>query len=77
MDCYECSIRAETTAASGFCTRCGVALCIDHLREAATYAVGGMRFGCPHHPDRASATRRVVDAPTLPRPHAEPTRVAR
>jgi hypothetical protein len=43
MICYVC--RAQAT---GICTSCGAALCESHFRQALTYTVGGMRFGCPH-----------------------------
>ena len=48
MNCYVCILESVTTPSVAFCTRCGVALCLEHLKKARTYSVGGTYYGCPH-----------------------------
>ena len=48
MNCYECAIKGETVAAVATCQHCGAGLCLEHLREAQAYRVGGTVIGCAH-----------------------------
>lgn len=48
MNCYECALRGESVAAVATCRHCGVGMCLEHLRKAQSYRVGGTLWGCPH-----------------------------
>ena len=48
MNCYECALANETVAAVAVCRHCGVGLCLEHLRKAQVYRVGGTLYGCTH-----------------------------
>jgi hypothetical protein len=48
MNCYQCAASAHERTAVAICPNCGAGLCLDHLREAQSYRVGGTTFGCPH-----------------------------
>ena len=48
MDCYLCALDSQERKAVANCRHCGVGLCADHWREADSYRVGGMRYGCAH-----------------------------
>lgn len=55
MNCYVCSKDGVTSPSVAICTSCGVAMCQEHLEEAGTYDVGGMKYGCPHSPGKVKA----------------------
>ena len=61
MNCYECTIQGEAVAAVASCKHCGVAMCLEHLRMAQDYRVGGTTYGCRHNwpskPRRGKAER--------------------
>ncbi len=48
MNCYVCILEGQTSASGATCTRCGVAMCLRHFKEAQGYSVGGTNYGCPH-----------------------------
>ncbi len=77
MDCYECAIKGNAVASTGVCLKCGAALCLEHLGEAARYTVGGLRYGCHHHLDRAVVTRHLANGHVVVGPRPEPVRAAR
>lgn len=62
MNCHECALAGKTTTAVSICPHCGVGLCLEHLREAQAYRVGGTTYGCPHQPVRPSRSRRHAAA---------------
>ena len=66
MDCFECAVKGEAVAAVATCRHCGVGLCLDHLREAQSYTVAGMHYGCPHDltAELQASKRVMVDAGT-------------
>ena len=48
VNCYVCVLEGQTSASVATCTRCGVAMCLRHFKEAQGYSVGGTNYGCPH-----------------------------
>ena len=50
MNCYVCSLEGVTSASVAICKHCGVALCLNHLRDVGTASAGGMQYDCPHNP---------------------------
>ncbi len=56
MNCYVCILEGQTSASVATCTRCGVAMCLRHFKEAQGYSVGGTKLGCPHALAKAAAT---------------------
>jgi predicted nucleic acid binding AN1-type Zn finger protein len=48
MNCYECALEGKAVAAVATCHHCGAGLCLEHLREAQAYRVGGTVVGCAH-----------------------------
>lgn len=62
MNCYVCILEGVTTTSVSFCIRCGVALCLEHLKKGGTYSVGGTKYGCPHTPMKAERTQHSARA---------------
>ena len=56
MNCYVCVLEDKTSASVATCTRCGVAMCLRHFKEAQAYSVGGTSYGCPHPLAKAAST---------------------
>ena len=56
MNCYVCVLEDQTSASVATCTRCGVAMCLRHFKEAQAYSVGGTSYGCPHPLAKAAST---------------------
>jgi hypothetical protein len=54
MNCYVCVLEHATSTAVAICSHCGVALCMQHLREAQSYSIGGMKYDCPHGQAKAA-----------------------
>ncbi len=48
MNCYVCVLEGQTSVSVATCTRCGVAMCLRHFKEAQAHSVGGNNYGCPH-----------------------------
>jgi hypothetical protein len=49
MDCYECATAGIERHAVALCRSCGAGLCMDHLRQTASYfATGAIRTACSH-----------------------------
>ena len=55
MNCYVCSLKGVASASVATCTHCGVAMCLEHLKDAQSHSVGGANYGCPHTLARAKA----------------------
>ncbi len=55
MNCYVCILENVTSASVAICAHCGVAMCLKHVKEAQSYSVGGMKYGCPHTLTKAEA----------------------
>jgi hypothetical protein len=49
MDCYECATAGIERHAVALCRSCGAGLCMEHLRQTASYfATGAIRPACSH-----------------------------
>ena len=48
MMCYVHSVGGREVQAVAICKNCGVAMCLEHLRDFQAHRPGGVEYGCNH-----------------------------
>jgi len=60
MNCYECSLKDTTSVAIAVCSKCGAALCQEHVNVSVTEIIHSTAVGVPTIHDPAGRTLRCA-----------------